>query len=306
MSMAAILSILFVLIWSTGFIVAKGALPLAAPQPLLVLRMLLTATLLAGVAFVRHDRWPTRGRILSHLFVGALLNGVYLCFAYAAIWRGMPAGIMPLLSSTQPIGIAVWAYFARGEKLTKAGLVGMAIAVMGVGYVLEPDLTRADVEHISAIGLAAAITAIVGMATATTFQRSQLSNDPVSVSAALQNAGGVPVALAGTVIEGNYLWDGSPVLWGILAWSVVGLSAIGVSLVVHLSRNHGPIQMSALLLAVPPLSAVEAFFLFNERLIPLQITGFVLAIAGVFLMRVPPAALSSPLDKFRALRRPTG
>lgn len=284
--MSAILSALFVLIWSTGFIVAKGLLFHAAPQPFLVLRMLLTALLLGAIAHVRRDRWPAKTRVWSQLMTGALLNGVYLCFAYTAIWQGMPAGIMALLSSTQPVGIAAWLYFARGEKLSRSGVVGLAVAVAGVVCVLEPDLANGGTGHINAVGLAAAILAVTGMAVATTIQKSRLSSDPVSVSASLQNAGGIPIALAATVLDGDNLWDGSVALWGLLVWSVIGLSAIGVSLVVWLSRHNGPTKMSALLLAVPPLSALEAYVLFGEQLAPLQIVGFVVAIAGVFLTRI--------------------
>ncbi|TCL67189.1 DMT family transporter [Rhizobium sp. BK251] len=299
--MSAILSILFVLIWSTGFIVAKGILPHAAPQPFLVMRMLLSALLLAAIALLRRDRWPTGPRVWSHLFTGALLNGVYLCFAYTAIWRGMPAGIMALLSSAQPVGIAVWVYFARGEKLPRSGVLGLVMAVFGVIFVLEPDLANGQGGHIDAIGLAAAILAVTGMAVATTIQRSGLASDPVSVSTSLQNAGGIPVALAATMLDGNRLWDGTPALWGLLAWSVIGLSAAGVSLVVWLSRHNGPAKMSALLLAVPPLSALEAFVLFSEKLMPMQIIGFFLAIAGVFLTRVPASFLLASLSRIRSI-----
>lgn len=304
--MSAIFSVLFVLIWSTGFIVAKGLLPHAAPQPFLVMRMLLTALLLAAVAAMRRDRWPGGGRAWSHLLTGALLNGVYLCFAYTAIWRGMPAGIMALLSSAQPIGIAVWSYFFRGEELPKSRVLGLVIAVFGVICVLEPELAQGGGGKIDAVGLAAAILAVTGMAIATTIQRSHLSSDPVSVAASLQNAGGIPIALVATILDGNPLWDGTLELWGILAWSVIGLSAIGVSLVVWLSRHNGPMKMSALLLAVPPLSALEAYVLFNEQLVPLQIIGFVLAIAGVFLTRVPANLLLAPLGRLRSIARKPG
>ena len=301
--MPTVFSVLFVLIWSTGFIVAKGLLPHAAPQPFLVMRMLLTALLLAAVALARRDAWPKGRRVWHHLFAGVLLNGVYLTFAYTAIWRGMPAGIMALLSSTQPVAIATWAYFAQGEKLSTSRTLGLVIALLGVGFVLEPDLVSGGFGRIDALGLAAAILAVTGMAIATMFQRSHLSGDAVSVSASLQNAGGIPVALVAAGLEGNHFWDGSLALWGILGWSVVGLSAIGVSLVVWLSRHSGPTQMSALLLAVPPLSAVEAYLLFDERLISMQIFGFVLAIGGVFLTRVPSSVLYAQLVRVRSLVR---
>jgi drug/metabolite transporter (DMT)-like permease len=84
---------------------------------------------------------------------------------------------------------------------------------------------------------------------------------------------------------GEMRWDNSPLLWMGLGWSVLGLSAGGLSLLIWLVRTQGPTRMSMLLLLVPPLAAVEAWLLFGERLGPIQLIGFALALVGVLLGR---------------------
>ena len=105
------------------------------------------------------------------------------------------------------------------------------------------------------------------------------------MSGAAQNLGGALVAIAATLIVGEYRWDNAPILWIGLGWSVLGLSAAGLSLLVWLVRHQGPTRMSMLLLLVPPLAAIEAWLLFGERLGPVQLVGFALALGGVLLGR---------------------
>jgi drug/metabolite transporter (DMT)-like permease len=102
----------------------------------------------------------------------------------------------------------------------------------------------------------------------------------------VQNGGGTLVALAAMLAVGDYRWDGSAVLWAGLAWSVVALSAIGLGLLVWMVRHQGATRVSALLLLVPALAAVEAWALFGERLVAVQLLGFALALGGVLLARV--------------------
>ncbi len=98
---------LFVLIWSSGFVVARFAVPHAAGQLILLARMTLAALLLGGAAIIRRERGPVRRQIVHHLAAGSLLNGVFLCAGWWAISRGMSAGIMALLGALQPVVVAV-------------------------------------------------------------------------------------------------------------------------------------------------------------------------------------------------------
>ncbi len=278
-------SLLFVLIWSTGFIVARGTVPHGGPELILSVRMTLTALLLGFIAWRAGQKLPRGKRLMLHLAAGSMLHGVYLTVSWWAVYHGMPAGIMSLLGALQPLMVAVAGAFLLGDRLLARGWAGLAIAIAGVVCVLLPAIERSGAGAVPILPAVAGLLAVVAMAAGTLVQRGSLSGDGIWISGAVQNAGGAFVAIVAALIAGEARWDGAPVLWLGLAWSVLGLSAGGLSLLVWLVRTQGPTRMSMLLLLVPPLAAVEAWLLFGEKLVPVQLAGFVLALTGVLLGR---------------------
>lgn len=282
---ALLASALFVLIWSTGFIVARALVPHAAPELALAVRLSLTTLLLAGASLHARQALPRGRRLGMHLAAGAMLNGIYLTLSWWAVGNGMPAGIMALLGSLQPLMVAVASVVLLGDRLAGRAWVGLAIAITGVVCVLMPAIERSGAGSIPLTPAVAGIVAILSMAGGTLVQRGPISGDGIAISGAVQNASGALVAIAATLLVGEYRWDGAPALWLGLGWSVLGLSAGGLSLLVWLVRHQGPTRMSMLLLLVPPLAAMEAWLLFGERLGPVQMVGFALALGGVMLGR---------------------
>lgn len=278
-------SILFVLIWSTGFIVARAVVPHGAPELVVAVRLGTTALLLAAAAGYARQGWPRGRRLGLHLTAGAMLHGLYLTFSWWAVSHGMPAGIMSLLGATQPLMVAVASVAMLGERLTGRTWGGLAIAIVGVTCVLLPAIERSGAGAVPVIPAAAGIVAIIAMTGGTLIQRGAIAGDPILMSGAAQNLGGALVAILATLIVGEWRWDNDPILWIGLGWSVLGLSAAGLSLLVWLVRHQGATRMSMLLLLVPPLAAIEAWLLFGERLGPVQLVGFALALGGVLLGR---------------------
>jgi drug/metabolite transporter (DMT)-like permease len=283
--LARIAPALFVLIWSTGFVVARWAVPHAAPQLILMARMALTAALMGGIALASRDRWPRGRRLGLHLLAGAMLNGIYLCTSWWAIGRGMPAGIMSLLGALQPLVVAVGSFLFLRERLPMKGWTGLGIGLAGVAMVLAPLLGHGLQASVPAYVVAGAVASILAMAVGTMIQSGSLAEDGIWVSSSVQNAAGGLIALSATVAQGNYRWDNSPALWLALAWSVLMLSAGALSLLVWMTRHQGATRVSVLLLLVPPLAALEARFLFGEHLTTIQLLGFALALGGVLLAR---------------------
>lgn len=279
--------IFFVLIWSSGFVVARGAAPHAAPELFLLVRMALTTLLMGAIAVALRERAPRGKRLGLHLAAGALLNGGYLCTSWWVISRGLPAGVMALLGALQPLVVAVASFLLLRERLPGRGWTGLAVGFAGVVLVLTPLLGRGLGLHVPAFVIASAMLAVVAMAAGTMIQRGSLAQDGVCVSSAVQNVGGAAVALVATLALGDYRWDNSPVLWLTLAWSVLLLSAAALSLLVWMTRRQGATRVSVLLLLTPPLAAIEAWLLFGERLIWVQLIGFALALGGVLLARAP-------------------
>ncbi len=281
-------SALFVLIWSTGFIIARAVVPHGAPELVLAIRMTLSALLLTCFALRTRQAWPRGQRLALHLGAGAMLHGLYLTLSWWAVGRGMPAGIMSLLGSLQPLMVALASVALLGERLAGRTWIGLCIAISGVACVLAPAIEKSGADAVTIVPVVAGIVAVLAMAGGTVIQRGRISGDPIWVSGAVQNAGGALVAIAAAIIVGEWRWDNAPLLWIGLGWSVLGLSAGGLSLLVWLVRRQGPTAMSMLLLLVPPLAAIEAWALFGERLGPVQLVGFALALGGVLLGRSAP------------------
>ncbi|WP_257540421.1 DMT family transporter [Sphingobium sp. CFD-1] len=283
--LAFLASALFVLIWSTGFIVARAVVPHGSPELVLAVRLALVTLVLGAAALCARQALPRGKRLALHLAAGAMLHGVYLTLSWWAVDHGMPAGIMALLGALQPLMVAVASVIFLHEHLPARAWTGLGVAIVGVGCVLAPAIERSGTGSIAILPAVAALLAIMGMAAGTLIQRGAIAGDGIAISGAVQNGGGALVAIAAALFMGEARWDNSAMLWVGLGWSVLGLSAAGLSLLVWLVRHQGPTRMSMLLLLVPPLAAVEAWLIFGERLGPVQLGGFALALGGVLLGR---------------------
>ncbi len=180
--------ILFVLIWSSGFVVARGAAPHAAPELVLLVRMGLTAALMCAIALCLRERMPSGKRLSLHLAAGAQLNGGHLCSRWWVISRGLPAGVMALLGALQPLVVAVGSFLFLHERLPERGWAGLAIGLGGVMLVLMPLLGRGLRLHVPAYVVVSAMLAILAMAAGVMIQRGSIAQDGVCASCAVQNA----------------------------------------------------------------------------------------------------------------------
>ncbi|HEY8370472.1 MAG TPA: EamA family transporter, partial [Thermodesulfobacteriota bacterium] len=110
--------VLFVALWSTGFISAKLGLPYAGPFSFLALRFTITAALLVLVALATGAPWPRDRALVGHLAVtGLLVHGVYLGGIFYALETGVPAGVSALVVGLQPLLVGLLAGRLSGDRL---------------------------------------------------------------------------------------------------------------------------------------------------------------------------------------------
>ena len=275
--------ILFVLIWSTGFIVAKAVSPHADLQLFLAARLAATAAVMGGLALIARVAWP-RGRDIGYHFIaGALLQGVYLCFSYWAITHGMAAGVMSLLGALQPLFTALFVA-STGAMLSTRSWTGLFIGFVGVGCVLAPKLGSTSTDSLTIASVVMALLSVIAMTFGSLFQQ-WLAKVDLRAASSIQNTGGLVVALLMVSLVGTGEWDGSPVLWSALVWAVLAPSVVATTLLMWMLRTGDATKVTSLILLVPPLAAVQAYLFFRETLTPIQIVGFGLALGGVLLAR---------------------
>ncbi|WP_321818664.1 MULTISPECIES: DMT family transporter [unclassified Paraburkholderia] len=294
--LASLTPTLFVLLWSTGFVVARAIAPYADPNLFLLARFGGTALLFACVALAMRAPWPRGREIGKHLFAGALLQGVYLGAGYWAVAQGLSAGVMALLGALQPLLTAALAAPLFGERISLRRWQGLALGLAGVVLVLMPKLLpklQASA-HAAADGVAHAnpllvvlvsVLSIGAITAGTLYQKSSLAKADIRSASAVQNAGAAIVAALLVLALGEHRWIASPTLWISLAWGIAMLSGAGVTLLVWMVRHGDAARATALLFLAPPLAALESWLLFRETLTPVQLAGFGVALAGVLIAR---------------------
>jgi drug/metabolite transporter (DMT)-like permease len=274
---------LFVLIWSSGFIVAKAVSPHADLQLFIFVRLTLTSAVMGVAALAVRATWPGGKQFGTHLLAGALMHGVYLCASYWAITSGMAAGVMALLGALQPVFTALY-LVAIGTRLGARTWTGLFIGFAGVGFVLAPKLASTGAGSLTVLTVASALLSIIAV-TAGALVQKRISAADIRAAASVQNLGGAAVAIVVTALVSTCQWDNTPILYVGLVWAVIVPSVIGVSLLMWMMRHGEATKVTALILLAPPLAAIQAYLFFHETLMPLQFVGFAMALGGVLLAR---------------------
>jgi drug/metabolite transporter (DMT)-like permease len=276
---------LFVLIWSTGFIVAKAIVPYADPNLFLTVRCALACLLFLGITLAVRAPWPRWREVPKHVLAGVLLQGGYLGGTYWVVEQGLAPAVMALLGSLQPLLTAVLASFVLREVPTRRTWFGLIIGVSGVALVLLPRfLTGAGGAGALPAGvLVVAIIAVLSLTAGTVLQKTSVAAADIRASSVLQNAGAALVVGPLAWARHETRWISSVELWASLAWASLVLSGLGTLLLVWMVRRGRAANVASLLLLAPPLAAAETYLLFGDRLTPVQLAGFAIALVGVLL-----------------------
>lgn len=276
---------LLVSIWSTGFVAARAIKGEVDPDLFLTARLALTGLMFLALALAARVAWP-RGRALGRqALAGALMSGVYFVGTYESVAHGLPAAVMALIGSLQPLLVALGAGPMLGEAVSRRTWAGLLVGLAGVGLVLLPRLAGLGGTGVfSPLVLGCAFAGVLGLTGGTLIQKQGAGTDLRAASAVQNFAGGAVTAVAALAL-GETHWAAGPAPLATLAWAVFGLSGLGTTLLIWMVRNGEATRASALLLLSPPLVAVQTYFLFGEALTPVQMLGFAVALLGVRLAR---------------------
>jgi drug/metabolite transporter (DMT)-like permease len=275
----------FVLIWSTGFVVARFGMPHAPPFGFLVIRYALSVLCFgAWIAWAR-AAWP-RGRAQwFHLAVtGVLMHAGYLGGVWTAVKLGLGAGTVALLVGLQPVLTALWLTVRPGDKqhhaVSSQQWLGLLLGLAGLTLVVWRKLGAGE---ITATNLGLAIVALLSITAGTLYQKRRVVPCDVRTASMVQLLAALAVSLPMALIEHEAVqWH--PAFIGAMAWSVLALTLGGSSLLYLLIQRGAATQVTSLLYLVPPCTAVLAWLIFGETLTAAMMFGMVLTAAGVALV----------------------
>jgi len=290
--MIATAPMLFVLLWSTGFIGARYGMPYIEPLTFLGVRMALVVAVMAPFALFVRAPWPRGAEIGHSLVAGSLMHGLYLGGVFIAISQGVPAGISALIPGLQPILISTIANRFMGEKVNPLQWLGLALGLIGVLMVLHD---RRIVAEGSILGWTASFCSLLGISLGTLYQRHFCGVIDWRTGNTVQYIGASILFTLGAFASETRVihWTGELIF--AIAWLVFVLSIAAVALMYWLiRRSAAATSYASLFYLVPGVTALLAYFLFGEKLDMLSVAGMGVCALGVVLANrgagVKPAA----------------
>jgi drug/metabolite transporter (DMT)-like permease len=273
---------IFILIWSSGYVVAKAAAPHADPLTFLVARYAGVIAFMGLLAALARAPWPSSPRQALHIAIaGVGIQAGYLGCVWQAIEIGMPAGVVALIVNLQPVLTAV-AGPVVGERVFARQWLGLALGFAGVALVVSSKL--ASGAGVSAGGVALAVIALVTMTAGTLYQKRFCPTFDLRTGQIIQFAASIAVTLPFAIAFEEMRIEWTPSVVAAMFWSVFVLTGGGISLLFLMIRHGAATQVTSYLYLVPPVTALLAWLLFGELFRPVAAAGMAITIGGVALV----------------------
>ena len=277
----------FVLIWATGFIVARYGMPYAPPFTFLLLRYVCSIACFAAWIAIARVRWPqTRPEWLHLAVTGVLMHGGYLGGVWAAVKAGMGSGLSALIVGIQPVLTAIWlsAFGSAAHRVSSRQWLGLGLGFAGLVLVVWRKLTEGSAgDTANAVNLAWAVGALLCITAGTLYQKRWVAPCDVRSANTVQ-------LIAAAIVTAPLAWlEPEAMQWnahslGAMAWSVLGLTLGGSSLLYLLIQRGAAASVTSLMYLVPPTTALMAWLLFGEPITVTTVAGIALTALGVALV----------------------
>jgi drug/metabolite transporter (DMT)-like permease len=274
---------IFILIWSSGFVVAKYAFEDADSIFFLAIRLVLaTLILLVLTIALRQPIRLSPSDMRASLAIGLALHGLYLAGVWYAIELGAPAGLSSVITSMQPVLVSLVAVRLLGEPLSKRQLIGLYLGLIGVLLVVLPKLSKAHGFTSESLGFL--FLALAGSTIGTLLQKKIGHSIPLMIGTTYQFAIAALFFLMISLVRGRTHFELTTTSFWAMTWAVLVTSIAAVLMLLWLLNMNPAAKVSSLLYLVPPLAVIQAFLLFGEKISTISAFGIAMTALGVALV----------------------
>ena len=282
-----VMPVVFVLIWSTGFIVARYGMPHAPPMKFLAVRYALSILCFVPWIVLARVPWPrTRSQWLHLGVTGVLMHAIYLGGVWAAVKAGMGSGLSALIVGLQPVLTAIW-LSATGGKVLGRQWTGLVLGFIGLVMVVSRKFGQGG--EANWLNMSFAIGALLGITLGTLYQKRFVTPCDVRTANVVQLGAALLLTLPLAMLEMEAMHWNDELRWA-MAWSVLALTLGGSSLLYLLIQRGAATSVTSLMYLVPPATALMAWVLFAEPISALTVAGTALTAVGVALVVRQPRA----------------
>ena len=278
--MIKVFPFIFIILWSSAFITTKPLTDNSDPFSALAFRFFLVSLGFAIYSIYTNQKLlVNKKNIFESLLSGVLFHGLYLGGVFYSVSKGMPTGIAALIVTLQPILTNALSGPILNEKVTFKQWLGVILGFIGSAMVLGLDI---GVE-IPVLGLAATIIALLAITTSTLWQKKISNNLSLGVSNFYQAVGGFLFHIVIIVFFANPYINFTKTFLIAMAHQVFLVSFGAFTILMFLIKKNSASKTVSIFFLIPPTSALMAWFFLGEKLSNLDIVGFLIATAGVYI-----------------------
>jgi drug/metabolite transporter (DMT)-like permease len=273
----------FIIVWASGYIVAKLAASDAEPLSFLIFRYLGVVALMVLLALASHAKWPNRRDALHIAVAGVLIQALYLGGVWVAIRMGLSAGVAALIVNLQPVLTACFAHWT-GERISVRQAIGVGIGFLGVLIVLAAKLGNAALSATLGLPTLLCFIALLGTTFGVLYQKRYVPHFDLRTGQVIQFAAAALVTLPFALGFESFAITWTPKVIFAMLWSVLVLSGLGISIMFYLLRTGSVTRLTSAMYLVPGLTAIFAWWLFGESLPWQVLVGMAVTLFGIYLV----------------------
>lgn len=273
------------LIWSSSFMTIKVGVGSIPPVTLAACRVVVAAVVLYGFVRVQGAALPRGARFWTYcVLIGVIGNGL----PFTLINWGeehVDSGLAAILMSIMPLATVVLAhFFADGERMTRAKLIGVVIGFCGVVILVGPEALKGlggDAWRQLAVA-AGAFSYGVAMILARNMPPAPL----IARSAAVMIVASVIMAPLALAVDAP--WRLRPDDAAIAAAVYLGLfpTAFATIIFFHLVQTAGPSMVALVNYLIPVLGVGWGAVVLDEQVTAEAVAALVVILAGIAIAQV--------------------
>jgi len=280
---AIALGVMFSVMWSSAFSVAKIAVQDAPPMWLLTTRFLVAGAIAVSLARFLGQTLPRGWRTwIAVLVLGLAQNAVYLGLIFVAV-QTVPAALAAIIASALPLLVALTSAVIGAERPTRAVTLGLGLGFGGVIYIMHDRVTGG----VGVGGTALCVVAVAALTLATQIVTRLRMDGGVLMIVGLQmlvgSAALAPFAVAlESPVDVHLSWR----LAAAFAYIVFVPGLLATLAWFTLIRWIGPTRASVFHFLNPGFGVLIAWLMLAEHVDSATWIGVLLAAAGILLVQV--------------------
>jgi drug/metabolite transporter (DMT)-like permease len=237
--------------------------------------------LLGAIVLYARPKWPDRTELLDSCAIGAFMHALYLGGVYISIANGLPAALSALIVGLQPLLTSTIANRLLGERVVARQWGGLLLGIAGVYLVVQDKATTGGAMPLAWL---ASLVALLSITFGTIYQKRFGSGIDWLPGMLIQYAAASILFALGAMAFEKRIVHWTPEFLFALCWVVIVLSFGAIWLLYFLISRSAATRVVSLFYLTPPVTALMAWALFNERLAAGALIGMVCCVIGVFLV----------------------